>query len=68
VRDFTKHLDPSLELFEVAYFQARRADKSNAGGVSHRQKMCRASSPDETRNFKTDASGWKRRNLFRDCS
>ncbi len=28
--------NPSLTFFEVAYFQSRRADKSTAGGVSHR--------------------------------
>jgi len=45
VRDSAQHPDPSLTLFEVAYLQARRVDKSNAGGVSHRYANTRIWGP-----------------------
>jgi len=45
VRDFAQHLDRSLTHFEAAHSQARRADKSNAGGVSHRYANIRPLTP-----------------------
>ncbi len=46
------------QLRQLFYTMANPPKPKYSGGSRHRLTMCRASSPDEMRNFKTDASGW----------